>query len=900
MKTLKNLSAFITVLLSTLFTTAFAVSGQIRIDSAHLSLTDHAKVEAFVKSVQDKISPVIMNRVLHELPESKGDYRKAKPRNINVRFVTISEGGGTVTAPNCEAIDSMEAAAKIRKEYKEAIKRNKFSKEMKYEGQVHSYLETSNDGTITINLNASFLPIILAGETSAQTFACGHRNMYRLAQAAIVHQIARILDNNRFQSRTEAQKFSSMCAQISNNTVKNSHNMVNNSGMTGDKYEWSNEALLCLDLKESETLISEKVRYRTLAVGWAGKIGAYTENESAFWPRAVSKYAFAHDVQNHFAHTFEFFILDPTFECRLPNQSEFLVAQLSDGTGESPDLYQSVKSGKCAVNTEIRVIENFTNEMAVPFIDVSRYDLNPDKVAGVDYFRAGAGTGAASLFGHSMYRVRGVKPDSLVEFCEEAKVGLGPCDLILNHRANPVELRLDQLKGMMGGYPSQLLVSPIYDITSEYNDTEMRNIFSLPLGQTISNSFQPMPQDEKKRFLYAAVDQYWTYVGDYKFISNNCADEALRLYKNASNNMQIQNEDVLMPGGIDKRLIKIGALNEKDSKSVKEPGFFRRIFRKVFGRSNKAYRRERQQMENNDLVELSKRYTFYDAISNIIRLEGRKEVIKNSNGTITTRTLDYNDVNTVEKEANKYWGKLGTVSEDKEDICKINKEYADIQKKRAKVAEVLTEVRTRYQNVFNTAKAEYLRTGSDAAKTKLKEINESFYVALYHADLMRQGQLGDIAIRIAYEIARPDNGEYKEMLCKGKYAWKIEPDRIQFIGKMLSEYEEYETLTQPYSVFSLVPGYGIPLKNEVRDDGAIERFAESKKLNVMNLMLGLAPELGIDFDVYRGIRHFRYTVCLDRLENGLYNKKMPECDLLFEDVVQDIKHKRGTGVTNRK
>lgn len=47
-----------------------------------------------------------------------------------------------------------------------------------------------------IQLHVGFLPVILGGHQDQSDFSCGHRNLYRLAQASLIHEISHIYDKN--------------------------------------------------------------------------------------------------------------------------------------------------------------------------------------------------------------------------------------------------------------------------------------------------------------------------------------------------------------------------------------------------------------------------------------------------------------------------------------------------------------------------------------------------------------------------------------------------------------------------------------------------------------------------------------------------------------------------------
>ncbi len=812
---------------------------------------EKAKLDNFLNDIESKLPPLIKNRITHN------DASVFRP--VKLEFTALTGQPNEIISPKCKVTLDMSSAAAVRKEFADNIKT--YGTFVRYDGMIHTAVVPENR-YYKILIHKGFLPIILKGPNSATEYGCEFKNLYSLAQAAIVHGVGRIYDLTVHKNKAEKDRCSSIISEVKSK----------------NRMEWPDDALECVDRAESSTLISERVRYRNITQGWSGKVGKYTISKQAFWPRAVNPYAFAYDVRTHFAYNFEHYILDPEYACRKPVEYEYLSQQLGE-KGESFNPYHAIESGLCKINTEMRVAEKFMKDDGGSVVSYQNYDLDPKNVESIYFYRAGSGSGAASFFGHSMYRVVGKKGQKLVESCPDEEAYGGSCDLVINHRANPLELRLDSAKGFFGGYPSQLLTSSVYDVQNEYGDGELRNIFNIPIGRYDGNTFTPMDEKEKTRFLYAALEQYWTYIGNYKFISNNCADESMRLFSIASDLPQLRYSNVLTPKQVDQGVFaKLNLLDPNVSKEVAEPGMIRRTLRGIFGQSQKAYQNERRRYETSQWVDESKRYTFYDSLSEILRLEATK---------------GYDNINVISKES-KQWLKLGSVSDNPKDICKASAQYTTAQAKRAHVDEKISAIATRYTSLYGKAKNLYSQTGDEKYWETMRSINVSFFVALYHMETMRTRKLGDISVQLAYEIAYPNNG--KEMKCKGDLSLDVDDKRKQEIKSIIDTYSALEHALQPYSNLNVAPGYGIPLEKDMVSASFANSIANQENAMMVNMVLALSKELGMDFQLWRELRNLRKSICEDRLRDRLYkDKKIPlyidedgqtknQCELSFPEL----------------
>ena len=108
------------------------------------------------------------------------------------------------------------------------------------------------------------------------------------------------------------------------------------------------------------------------------------------------------------------------------------------------------------------------------------------------------------------------------------------------------DLTLSSWKGLTGGYMSQLIIRPLTEILNDYTEIDYRDLQSIPLQ---------LSADEMRQFIYHALELYWGYSGRYFFLTNNCADESLRLLQTVLPGDGVQRLEVLTPLGLRDTLI---------------------------------------------------------------------------------------------------------------------------------------------------------------------------------------------------------------------------------------------------------------------------------------------------------------------------------------------------------
>lgn len=244
-------------------------------------------------------------------------------------------------------------------------------------------------------------------------------------------------------------------------------------------------------------------------------------------------------LDEHYAVNFEYFILDPEYKCKRPSyylfyQKEFKV---------SP--FENIP---CKVNTQVRLDDT-----------KSLIDISPERVYRVDYLLASKGDEMISGFGHSMYRLIVCAPFRKIVNADCLKDKL--YHVVLSFRANVTDIKSNPIKGLIGKYDSMLFMLSFPKVVEEYNMSELRDLYSLPLNLT---------NEQKERFIHKALETYWEYAGSYKFLTANCASESTELLQAAINDHPIIKESVVKPYTLMEKLIEYKISNDNVFNNIED------------------------------------------------------------------------------------------------------------------------------------------------------------------------------------------------------------------------------------------------------------------------------------------------------------------------------------------
>jgi hypothetical protein len=354
-----------------------------------------------------------------------------------------------------------------------------------------------------IELNAALLPTLSDGSSATTQTSRPHGNVRRELLATVLHELTHLYD--RAQLWSPAQKQLQHQCRLREQSLGVVGLPDNCRGQTARRFTLSDDPLL-LDL-----------------AGWPQQVGrrGAREQENHQVARSPDSYELS-NPREFLAVNMEYFLLDPSYACRRPSLARYLSAHFA----WSPAQQQSCSDSLAYLNAGR---------------DFSRQPLghiDPERVYQVDYLLAEANDALASRWGHSMLRLvicapgRPRGPDCRLDLQEH---------LVLSYRAFVGDVQLSSWDGLTGAYPSRLFVLPLEQVIEEYTKVELRSLASVPLK---------LDRAQLEQLVTRAVEQHWSYDGDYWFLSNNCAVETLKLLRSGSQNPRLQTLDSIMPNGL--------------------------------------------------------------------------------------------------------------------------------------------------------------------------------------------------------------------------------------------------------------------------------------------------------------------------------------------------------------
>jgi hypothetical protein len=229
----------------------------------------------------------------------------------------------------------------------------------------------------------------------------------------------------------------------------------------------------------------------------------------------------SYEYKNHqesFPVNFEFFMLDPEFQCRKPLLFSFFKEHFQ---------HDPFKNQECVMVDKLPV--NVLNQLIYEKIDFS-------KLYQVHYLFADKGVEAMSRWGHSMIRMVFCAPEKSV--MDETCLKDITHHWVISFRANVQDIEINNIKGMLGKYPSEIFIFPMLEIIKEYNKTELRDLISLPIK---TNAHQ------LERFKQMSFEKTYAYKGKYRFFTVNCATETLDFFKLMMNEKSLYELDLNTP-----------------------------------------------------------------------------------------------------------------------------------------------------------------------------------------------------------------------------------------------------------------------------------------------------------------------------------------------------------------
>jgi hypothetical protein len=240
--------------------------------------------------------------------------------------------------------------------------------------------------------------------------------------------------------------------------------------------------------------VSDSAEFRTIS-GWrSGGNGLAQINN--FERRLPDVYMHS-KLSETFPTLFEYFLFDTDFQCRMPELARFFASH-----------FELKLQAKC----DSRMILYTSTGGA----DNSFREVDRQKIWAVDFLWASEGPGFASKFGHAMLRL---------VICAPNRVPGPDCykdvqrHIVLSYAAASATGSFANFAGLAGKYPMNLYAIPFSTVLRQYNTTELRDLYAVPLKVSASQ------KDQLIDILYA---HHWNLDGDYYFTTQNCATEVDR------------------------------------------------------------------------------------------------------------------------------------------------------------------------------------------------------------------------------------------------------------------------------------------------------------------------------------------------------------------------------------
>lgn len=336
----------------------------------------------------------------------------------------------------------------------------------------------------------------------------------QLLKRIIIHETAHLFDYRNIRLGRELE-FQKHCESLPQVIIKKE----------GDQLIYGPNRRECVKFLANEYSVSSSPVFLTLA-GWnkEGTIFKSLKQINKNEVRSVDAYEYTNPRES-FAVNMEFYLTDSEFQCRRPTLNKYFV-ELFD--------YRPFREDECQSYTKVTSSSGALSPSAPKVVD-----LDYNRLYQVHYLFASEGDAMMSKWGHAMFRLvmcrpgREVGPKCLDDIAHH---------VVISFRANVDDAEIDYLKGLNGDYDSQLFILTMKDVIDEYTKGEFRDLLSIPLNYN---------REHLKQFVQSTLEQYWSYLGSYYFISNNCATETMRLIRTTSfDDFYIQDKSVFSPLGL--------------------------------------------------------------------------------------------------------------------------------------------------------------------------------------------------------------------------------------------------------------------------------------------------------------------------------------------------------------
>lgn len=367
-----------------------------------------------------------------------------------------------------------------------------------------------------IQLNKLFLPSL---QKNVKTSS---RNKFSRSRAllTLVHEIGHLYDFQFLKDQNYlAQK--RYCEQLA--AYKKSYQVRGSVG-TVQLNSYCNKVL------SREKNVSDDPIFLALT-GW----NTQTESKNTR-PNRIVSYALT-NAWEYFAVHFSLFLTDSSFKCRMPALNSYF---------ENHFDHRPFRT-KC--DQTLYELKAYGSSKTI--------SIDPSRVFELHLITASPGDQLASRFGHSMLRVVQCSPKRTVVNKECLK------DLqhhvVIAFQGNVEEMSQSALKGLTGYYESRINFYTWTQIEFDYTKNQLRSFETVPLK---------LNKLQRDLFINRSLELYWTYGGDYKFLSNNCATELLELLASVSYMPSLLQIETITPNGVTKGLNKVGLLDTSRAEQI--------------------------------------------------------------------------------------------------------------------------------------------------------------------------------------------------------------------------------------------------------------------------------------------------------------------------------------------
>lgn len=276
----------------------------------------------------------------------------------------------------------------------------------------------------SIHLNRQFLSVISSAEPPQKT-SCGHKDLYTLAMASLIHEMAHIYDSSgRYSLITDSDRtLARWC-------------VAGSMGLGARP-----NPPFCKML-ENQYAVSDRTDFLNL-IGWEQNLFSADDFKNKNYLRSPDAYEYA-DAQENFAVNLEYFLLDPEYQCRRPTFYRYF-----------SKIFDFYPPNDCHMTYDVLLSSTF-----------KKVSLHPEDLVQVDYLLIDVGESSASQFGHTAFAVTFKNNEQIEKY-------------VFSYSADTEEANV--WDGLTGRYRMKLEIHNYLDFVNSSRWFEDRSIKSYPI-----------------------------------------------------------------------------------------------------------------------------------------------------------------------------------------------------------------------------------------------------------------------------------------------------------------------------------------------------------------------------------------------------------------------------------